>query len=73
MLFCVPSQFSRVARPASVCVIEPAGPLGGSMFDFDPRRSGERIASGEEDAWRALEAAGWLEPDPEPARDPGSA
>jgi predicted acylesterase/phospholipase RssA len=61
----LPAQFSRDARPASVCVIEPAEPLGGSMFDFDPSRSGDRITMGEHDTWLALEAVGWLEPDPE--------
>ena len=57
----LPPGFSRAARPASVCVVEPQQPLGCSMFDFEPTRTAELIRLGESDALRALAGSGWLE------------
>ena len=45
---------------ARVCVVEPAAPLPGGVMDFTPGRAAELIQRGEEDAWAALERAGWL-------------
>lgn len=57
----LPAEWSRSGNPAPLCVVEPAQALPGRPLTFDPARSGELIALGERDAWRALETAGWLE------------
>ncbi len=53
--------WSREGSPASLCVVEPEVPLPGGMLRFDPREAVELVRRGEEDAWRALDRAGWLE------------
>jgi predicted acylesterase/phospholipase RssA len=70
----LPPGWSRDESPARVCVVEPDSPLPGGVLGFDPAHAGALIARGEEDAWRALERAGWLEPLAEtPARTGSSA
>jgi predicted acylesterase/phospholipase RssA len=57
----LPEGWSRNGEPARVCVVEPERPLPGSVLGFDPTSAATLIALGEQDAWRALEHAGWLE------------
>jgi predicted acylesterase/phospholipase RssA len=63
----LPSEWTRVVDPATgaparVCVVEPETPLPGGVLNFDPALTSQLIARGEEDAWRALERAGWCAP-----------
>ncbi len=58
----LPPPWSREGDPASICVVEPDTLLPGGMLRFEPREALELVRRGEEDAWRALERAGWLEP-----------
>jgi predicted acylesterase/phospholipase RssA len=58
----MPEGWSRTGDPARVCVIEPVEPLPASLLSFEPERAAVLIELGERDAWRTLEAAGWLEP-----------
>jgi predicted acylesterase/phospholipase RssA len=58
----MPEGWSRTGDPARVCVIEPVDPLPASLLSFEPERAAVLIELGERDAWRTLEAAGWLEP-----------
>jgi hypothetical protein len=58
----LPAPWSRDGDPASVCVVEPDTALPGGLLRFEPREAVELVRRGEEDAWRALERAGWLEP-----------
>jgi predicted acylesterase/phospholipase RssA len=72
------------ARPVRVCVVEPEGPLPGGLYEFSSATAAELKRRGASDAWRALEAAGWLtaphggaraaEPSPaaQPERSPGA-
>ena len=56
----LPPEWARTGTPARVCVVEPREPLPGGVMDFGPARAAELIRRGEEDAWGALERAGWL-------------
>ena len=56
----LPAGWSRQGDPARVCVVEPESALSGTLLGFDPEHATELIRLGEEDAWRALEKAGWL-------------
>jgi predicted acylesterase/phospholipase RssA len=56
----LPEEWSRDARPARLCVVEPDAPLPGSLLNVDPASAAEMIDRGEQDAWIALERAGWL-------------
>ena len=59
----LPPEWTSVKGPAQaarVCVVEPQGPLPGGVMDFAPAHSAELVRRGEEDAWGALERAGWL-------------
>lgn len=58
----LPEGWTTAGTPARVCVIEPARSLPGSVLGFEPAQAAELIALGEQDAWRALERAGWLAP-----------
>jgi predicted acylesterase/phospholipase RssA len=58
----LPAGWSRTERPARVCVVEPDSTLPGGVLGFDPALAAGLIERGEEDAWLALERAGWLEP-----------
>jgi predicted acylesterase/phospholipase RssA len=58
----LPPGWSRDERPSRICVVEPDSALPGGVLGFDPAHAAELIGRGEEDAWRALERAGWLEP-----------
>lgn len=58
----LPAGWSRDEQPARVCVVEPQRALPSSVLAFDPRQAEALIALGEQDAWRAIEDAGWLEP-----------
>ncbi|TMQ60797.1 MAG: hypothetical protein E6K72_00320 [Candidatus Eisenbacteria bacterium] len=61
----LPPDWAATARPGPapaprVCVVEPRGPLPGGVMDFAPVHAAELIRRGEEDAWAALQRAGWL-------------
>jgi hypothetical protein len=56
----LPAEWSHASAPARLCVVEPATALPGGVIDFTPGRAAELIRRGEEDAWAALERAGWL-------------
>jgi len=56
----LPPDWTRNATPARVCVVEPRPALPGGVVDFEPAHAAELIRRGEEDAWEALERAGWL-------------
>lgn len=58
----LPPGWTTAGQPARVCVIEPPRPLPSTLLDFDPAAAARLIDLGEQDAWHALEAAGWLEP-----------
>lgn len=60
----LPAGWAQGGRPARVVVVEPLRTLPGSVLGFDPALAGELIELGEQDTWRALEQAGWLEPPP---------
>jgi hypothetical protein len=51
-----------VVEPAPVCVVEPDRTLPGGMYGYARATAEELMRRGEEDAWRALERAGWLAP-----------
>ncbi len=55
-----PSRDPAGAAPARVCVVEPEGPLPGGLYEFSRANIAELKRRGSRDAWRALEAAGWL-------------
>ena len=57
----LPDGWTRDDRPARVCVVEPDATLPGGVLGFDPALAADLIRRGEEDAWLALERAGWLE------------
>jgi predicted acylesterase/phospholipase RssA len=57
----LPAGWSREGDPARICVVEPDTTLPGGVLGFDPANAAALIGRGEEDAWRALERAGWLE------------
>jgi hypothetical protein len=56
----LPAEWSGAQAPARVCVVEPGEALPGGVIEFRPGRAAELIRRGEEDAWAALERAGWL-------------
>jgi hypothetical protein len=56
----LPPEWTGSASPSRVCVIEPREPLPGGVLDFGPERAADLIRRGEEDAWGALERAGWV-------------
>jgi predicted acylesterase/phospholipase RssA len=58
----LPEGWSREAQPSRLCVVEPDDTLPGGVLGFDPEQAGTLIARGEQDAWAALERAGWLAP-----------
>jgi predicted acylesterase/phospholipase RssA len=60
----LPPGWSRAGSPARLCVVEPRGRLPGRLLTFEPAITDQLIRRGENDAWRALEAAGWLEDEP---------
>lgn len=59
----VPAAWSVAGpgEPARVIVVAPEKPLPGGLFGFDPKRAAELIEQGESDAWKALEAGGWVD------------
>lgn len=60
-LLMLPEPWAREGDPAPLCVVEPHDPLPGSMLRLDPRDAVRLMARGEDDAWDALERAGWVE------------
>ena len=64
----LPPGWSREGDPARMCVVEPDATLPGGVLGFDPANAATLIQRGEQDAWRALEHAGWLAP----AESPGA-
>jgi hypothetical protein len=61
-LLSLPAQWSREGNPAKVCVVEPHETLPGRLLEFDPKTALDLMQRGEQDAWEALDRAGWLEP-----------
>jgi hypothetical protein len=64
----LPPEWTRepnrtTGEPAHVCVVEPDRPLPGAVLGFDPAQASLLMQHGESDAWRALERAGWLDPE----------
>jgi predicted acylesterase/phospholipase RssA len=57
----LPESWRAESKPSRVCVVRPARALEGGVLGFDPARHRRLIERGRDDAWRALEAAGWLE------------
>ncbi len=60
----IPAEWSSGPGPKRLCVIEPDAALPGRMLEFDSAQTEALIERGEEDAWRALERAGWIESSP---------
>jgi predicted acylesterase/phospholipase RssA len=58
----LPAEWAREGDPARLVVIEPQRALPGTVLGFDPEEAPQLIAIGEQDTWRALGLAGWLEP-----------
>jgi predicted acylesterase/phospholipase RssA len=58
----LPEGWTRRGSPARICVVEPDRPLPGGVLTFETETSATLIALGEQDAWRALDHAGWLAP-----------
>jgi hypothetical protein len=58
----LPGEWTRPANPAPLVVVEPLRALPGTVLGFDPAQALELAALGEQDAWRALERAGWFAP-----------
>jgi predicted acylesterase/phospholipase RssA len=56
----LPAGWTREGDPARVCVVEPDATLPGGVLGFDPAIAAALIKRGAEDAWGALERAGWL-------------
>ena len=56
-------------EPARMCVIEPERLLPGGIYGFSPANARELRRRGVRDAWRALEAAGWLVRDAHRSKD----
>ncbi len=61
-LLSLPEPWTRDGDPARVCVVEPDCTLPGSLLRFEPRESEQLMLRGEQDAWDALERAGWVVP-----------
>jgi NTE family protein len=58
----LPEGWGREGYGARVCVVEPLEPLPATLLSFDPESAARLIERGEQDAWKALERSGWLEP-----------
>ncbi|HEX7076839.1 MAG TPA: patatin-like phospholipase family protein [Candidatus Eisenbacteria bacterium] len=56
----LPPPWTSGALPRPLCIVEPDRPLPGGVLDYSPRTAAALLSRGEEDAWRALERAGWL-------------
>ncbi|HVP37714.1 MAG TPA: patatin-like phospholipase family protein [Candidatus Saccharimonadales bacterium] len=56
----LPAPWSRGGRPARVCLVEPDSPLPGGFMRIEPHEAAALERRGAEDAWRALDRAGWL-------------
>ena len=56
----MPPEWTAEGHPARVCVVEPRGSLPGGVMDFGPTHADALIRRGEEDAWDALQRAGWV-------------
>ncbi len=46
--------------PRPLCVVEPDEALPGGVLAYSPKNAAALIDRGEQDAWRALDRAGWL-------------
>jgi predicted patatin/cPLA2 family phospholipase len=62
----LPAGWSREGDPARVCVVEPSEVLPATLLGVDASGAERLIRLGAEDAWTALERAGWLEPQSDP-------
>jgi predicted acylesterase/phospholipase RssA len=63
----LPAPWSREGDPARICVVEPKEMLPGNLLRFDPQSAAELMRRGEQDAWAALEQAGWVKHGAAPA------
>lgn len=61
------SPASTAASPVRMCVVEPESALAGGHYEFAAEHLAELKRRGGRDAWRALEAAGWLAAPGKPA------
>lgn len=57
----LPAAWTQPADPARLVVIEPLRALPGTVLGFDPAQAVQLADLGEQDTWRALERAGWVE------------
>ncbi len=57
----LPPAWRQEERPRRLCLVRPARPLETGVLGFDPRLHRRLMERGRDDAWRALEAAGWVE------------
>ncbi|MGE5175288.1 MAG: patatin-like phospholipase family protein [Hyphomicrobiales bacterium] len=57
----LPPSWKGDALPRRLCIVEPDRALPGGVLDYAPAEAERLIALGEEDAWKALERAGWVE------------
>jgi predicted acylesterase/phospholipase RssA len=57
----LPAEWSDERSAARLCLVEPTDVPGSNVLDFSPSHADELIETGERDAWRALQRAGWLE------------
>jgi len=59
-MLALPDSWRGEASPHPLCVVEPAEALPGGVLAYSPKNAVELIERGEQDAWLALERAGWL-------------
>lgn len=64
----LPPEWLESGSPARLVVIQPEAALTGGLLGFDTAYAAELMRLGAEDAWQALDAAGWLAKAGEPAR-----
>ena len=56
----LPEPWRAGEVPRRLCVVEPGEGLPGGVLAYSPRHAAELIGRGEQDAWAALDRAGWL-------------
>jgi predicted patatin/cPLA2 family phospholipase len=56
----LPAEWRESGNPSRLVVIQPDAALSGGLLGFDPANAAELMRLGAEDAWQALEGAGWL-------------
>ena len=56
----LPTSWASAKAPHRLCVVEPGEGLPGGVLAYSPRNAATLIKRGEQDAWGALERAGWI-------------